>query len=271
MTKISRITVQKRNKERLNIFLMKDGQESFGFAIDQDVFVKYNLKKGMDINEEHMKELIEEDEKKKTLQLSFHYLSYRMRTIHEMQTYLEKKERDPAHIEAAIKQLQKLGYLNDHEFASAYVKSKSTSQIKGPLKLKQELQQKGVGQAVTEQAVEEFHEEDEKTLIQKWVDKQAKKAAKDSHSAHKRKLYTQLKAKGFSSALIQSVLEEMTMPEEEDENQALYYQAEKLQRKYSSKYTGKEFTLKMKQALYQKGFSVQLIDRYLEEAIQEES
>lgn len=265
MAQISRITVQKRNKDRLNIFLTKGEKETFGFAVDQDVFIKYNLRKGMEINEDDLKELIEEDEKKKTLQLCYHYLSYRMRTVHEMQTYLEKKEREPEHIKSAIKQLQELGYINDHEFASAYVKSKSTTQIKGPLKLKQELQQKGVGQNITEQAIEEFHEDDERTLIKKWVEKQTKKAAKESHSAHKRKLYQQLKAKGFSSPSIQAVLDEITAPDEEDEQSALIFQADKLERKYSTKYTGKEYKLKMKQALYQKGFSIHLIDQYLED------
>lgn len=265
MAIISRITVQKRNKERFNIFLTKQDKEEFGFAVDQEVFIKYNLRKGLEINEEEMKELIQADEKKKTLQLGFHYLSYRMRTVHEMQSYLEKKEREPEHIQTALAQLKEMGYLNDEEFASTYVRSKSTSQIKGPLKLKQELQQKGIDHHVSEQAIENFEEDDQRVLIKKWVDKQSKKTAKESHSSQLRKFYQQLKAKGFSHSAIQSVLDETEGPAEDEEMQALHNQAEKLDRKYASKYTGKDYTLKMKQALYQKGFQVQLIDRYLED------
>ncbi|MDQ0208268.1 recombination regulator RecX [Alkalicoccobacillus murimartini] len=265
MAVISRITMQKRNKDRLNIYLSKAGKEEFGFAVDQDVFVKYNLSKGLEINEKEIKELIEEDEKKKTINLGLHYLSYRMRTVHEMTDYLEKKERQPEHIKAALEKFKELGYLDDQAFASSYVRSKSATQIKGPMKLKQELKQKGVGQHVTEEAIDQFSEESEKELIQKWVDKQTRKTAKESRSKQKQKLYQQLQGKGFSSGLIQEVLQDMDPAEEADEQQALLFQAVKLERKYASKYTGKEYRLKMKQALYQKGFSVQLIEAYLDE------
>ena len=265
MAVISRITMQKRNKDRLNIYVSSGGKESFGFAVDQDVFVKYNLSKGLEIDEQQIKELVEEDEKKKTINLGLHYLSYWMRTVKEMTDYLEKKERQPKHIKAAIEKFKELGYLDDSSFASTYVRSKSATQIKGPLKLKQELTQKGVNKIVTEEAIDQFKEEDEIALIQKWVDKQTKKTARESMSAQKQKLFQQLRGKGFSSSLIQEVLEKMEPQEETDEQQALSYQAAKLERKYASKYTGKEYRIKMKQALYQKGFSIQSIEFYLDE------
>lgn len=264
MAVISRITMQKRNKERLNIYLTAEGKETFGFAVDQNVFVKYNLRKGLEIDEEALKELIDEDEKKKTINLGLHYLSYRMRTVQEMIDYLEKKERQPEHIKTAIATFKEHGYLDDKTFASSYIRSKSVSQIKGPMKLSQELKQKGVHQTVTDEALDQFNEEDERVLIEKWVEKQRRKSAKESTSAQKQKLFQQLRGKGFRSSSIQEVLERLEPQEDTDELDALTYQAEKLERRLSKKVTGNELRFKMKQALYQKGFSIGMIESYLE-------
>jgi regulatory protein len=50
----------------------------------------------------------------------------------------------------------------------------------------------------------------------------------------------------------------------DEEMEAIRYQGDKIQRKYS-KFSGFEFEQKMKQALYQKGFSFDLIEKYLQE------
>lgn len=54
----------------------------------------------------------------------------------------------------------------------------------------------------------------------------------------------------------------------DDEWQALIYQAEKLLRTYTRKYTGYELKQKLKQALYRKGFAFSEISRYIDEEMQ---
>ena len=49
----------------------------------------------------------------------------------------------------------------------------------------------------------------------------------------------------------------------DEEMEAIRYQGEKAQRKYSG-YTGYEYEQKMKQTLFRKGFSMDLIERFME-------
>ena len=52
--------------------------------------------------------------------------------------------------------------------------------------------------------------------------------------------------------------------EEDEEMEAIRYQGEKAHRKFSN-YTGFEYEQKMKQTLFRKGFSMDLIEKFIEE------
>ncbi|HCY4644726.1 TPA: recombination regulator RecX, partial [Staphylococcus aureus] len=53
MPKITKIEVQKKNKERFNLFL----DEQFEMGIDIDTLVKFNLKKGQQLEAADMAEI----------------------------------------------------------------------------------------------------------------------------------------------------------------------------------------------------------------------
>ena len=64
MAVITKITRQKRNEERYNIFL----NDEYAFSVDESVLVKYRLTKGMTIDEWTLGELTYEDEIEKAFQ-----------------------------------------------------------------------------------------------------------------------------------------------------------------------------------------------------------
>ena len=58
----------------------------------------------------------------------------------------------------------------------------------------------------------------------------------------------------------------MTLEREDDEwNELIGLQGEKIWKKYSSKFEGYELRMKTKQFLYQKGFPIEVIERFIEE------
>ncbi|MDP5267029.1 hypothetical protein [Shouchella clausii] len=65
MATISKITVQKKAKQRYNVFIGKPGAERFAFSVDEAILVKYGLRKGLELDENEIKALIEADELKK--------------------------------------------------------------------------------------------------------------------------------------------------------------------------------------------------------------
>ncbi len=140
---VTKISVQKRNKSRYNLFLDRGQGEEYAFSVDEDLLIKYGLKKGLELDEKELMKLIDEDEQKKAYHLAINYLSYRMRSVEEVRAYLQKKEKEERHIEAVIKQLINQRLLNDTEFADAFIRTKKITLMKGPLKLKQELVTKG--------------------------------------------------------------------------------------------------------------------------------
>ncbi|WP_407058306.1 RecX family transcriptional regulator [Tigheibacillus jepli] len=138
MQKISRITIQKKNTRRFNIFL----NEKYAFSVDEDILVKYNLRKGLELSDEAIAELQKQDNIQKAYSMAVNFLSYRMRTKKEIQNYLREKEVEPQQIDAVIDRLQNEKLIDDREFANAFVHDRMEFSTKGPLIIRQELQKK---------------------------------------------------------------------------------------------------------------------------------
>ncbi|MGM7703328.1 recombination regulator RecX [Pseudalkalibacillus sp. Hm43] len=263
--KITKITVQKKNKSRFNVFIDRGNGEEFGFAIDEEVYIKSDIRNDMEITDQQIASLQLQDEFQKGLNLSMNYLSYRMRSIDEIRQYLKKKEFEENTIQAVIERLKELGYLDDLEFAKMFIRSKITTTKKGPKALKQDLKQKGVSDPIIEDAMNIYPKEEqieEATLL---VEKKAKQYKKLSENALKQKVAQVLQQKGYSWNVTEQAIEKASLEKDEDEErEALNLQAWKAHRKYD-KFSGWEYKQKMKQFLYRKGFPIELIDEWLEE------
>lgn len=269
---ITKISVQKRNKSRYNLFLDRGKGEEYACSIDEDLLIKHRLKKGLEIVEEDLINLIDEDEQKKTYYLAIHFLSYRMRSISEMRAYLIRKEREERHIEAVIQQLIDEKLLNDQAFAEAYIQTKKKTVMKGPQRLKQELMEKGIKSSIIEETIEQFSISEQVDQLSKWLERQKGRNHKRSNKAFLDKLVIQLQRKGFSLEIIKEALNDVQLTKEKDDEwEAICYQGEKILTKYAKKYDGWELWQRVKQSLYQKGFSLELIEQFLSHAKSTES
>ncbi|WLD93970.1 recombination regulator RecX [Alkalihalobacillus sp. AL-G] len=263
--KITKITVQKKNKSRYNVYVDCGHGEEFGFAIDEDVYIKFGIEKGMELSAKEISELQSEDEVRKGFNQAVNYLSYRMRSCQEIVEYLKKKEVPTSAIEAIMKRLQELKYIDDLEFAKMFIRSKVTTSQKGPKALEQELKLKGVSEAIIEKAILVYPQDQQIESATKLAKKKAKQNQKLSEIAAKQKIGQLLKQKGFSWTIIEQAIEKASLQkDEQEEREALDIQAQKAHRKYR-KFSGWEYKQKMKQQLYRKGFSIELIDEWLNE------
>lgn len=87
MPKITKIEVQKKNKERFNLFL----DEQFEMGIDIDTLVKFNLKKGQQLEAADMAEIQKYDHYRIGLNKAIQYLSYKKRTEKKLFNIYKKK------------------------------------------------------------------------------------------------------------------------------------------------------------------------------------
>jgi regulatory protein len=262
---ITKVTTQAKNKERYNIYLDYGQGEEFGFSVDEYVFVKFQLKKGKELDELDLAEIQYADEVKKAYNLALNYLSYRMRSKREIYTYLKSKNTGDAVIQEIIHKLDEQRYLDDLEFAKAYTRTQINTTIKGPKLIRQELKEKGVSEEQINISLLDFSSEEQLQTALTIAEKVKGKNGKLSAAALKQKIEQTLQQKGYDFSIIQQLFQVWTLEKEDEEEwEALKYQGLKAHRRYE-KYSGWEYERRMKQALYRKGFSIEQIERLLEE------
>ncbi|MDN3017680.1 recombination regulator RecX [Paenibacillus sp. BSR1-1] len=266
MAIITKITTQQKNQDRFNVFMDYGKGEEFAFSIDSDVLIKFQLKKGMEIDDFSFMEIQFQDDIRKAYNLAVNYLARRMRSAKEIRDYLIQKEVDEPVIEEVVHKLTNQKYINDEDYAFAYVRTQANTTDKGPDLIKLELKERGIEEEIRLRALAEFPLEQQIDKATKMSDKFFKKNSKDSFKIQKQKLEQLLLRKGYPFEVIQIAVNENEVNKEVDEEmEAIKFQGEKAHRKYSQ-FSGFEYEQKMKQALYRKGFPIDLIERYLAES-----
>lgn len=256
---ITKITTQQKRTDRYNIFV----NEKYAFSVDEEVLLKFNLKKGTELTDLLLSEIQFHDEIQKAFTDALNFLSYRMRSESEVRLHLKKKGVEEAIIREAIHKLYGFKYLDDYEFAKAYVLTHVNGGTKGPVIVRQDLKEKGIEEKLIDKALLEYPRENQVEHAMKLAEKSIKKEKNLSERALRQKIEQTLTRKGFSRDVIQQALTMVDVEKDEDEQwESLCHQAPKFERRYRT-YEGFEYEQKMKQALYRKGFPMELIDRYL--------
>jgi len=198
---ITNITSQK-DPERVNIFI--DNQFAFGLFLWTKE--ELGLKKGMEIDESLLERIKSKDELQSAKAKAYEYLSYRQRTQKELEDYLLKKEFKKNTVDNVIELLREAGYVDDLDFARAYVRDKTTYKNFGPYRIRNELSQKGISKESVDTALqEEYHEE-----VQELVDLVKSKYSSILHDRSDkrfRRIGGFLQRKGHSYDTIKKVLD----------------------------------------------------------------
>ncbi|MFC3885365.1 recombination regulator RecX [Bacillus songklensis] len=267
---ITKITTQAKNSERYNVYLDYGKGEEYGFSVDEYVLVKFQLKKGRELDELDLTEIQYADDVKKAYNLALNYLSYRMRSKKEVHTYLKSKGIGEMIIQEVLHKLDDQRYIDDLEFAKAYARTQRSTTVKGPNLIRKELKEKGIADEYIDISLMDFSDNEQLQTAIKIADKTKGKNQKLSSSALRQKIEQTLQQKGYSFTIIQQLFHEWGVEKEEDaEWEALKHQGLKAHRRYE-KYEGWEYERRMKQSLYRKGFAIEDIKRLLEELKSEE-
>ncbi len=213
MPKITAIKVQRKNKERVNIFL--DGEFAFGLTR----IVAGWLQIGQVLDEKKIAELQAKDESEMAYIRALNFLSYRPRSIAEIERNLRKYKVPEEIIPATIERLKAQNFVNDQEFAKMWVENRNTFRPRGKRALRLELRQKGI---TDEDIVQPILDDlvDEESLAYQAGIKKAKKLANLEWQDFRRKLAAFLARRGFSYSIISPLLRPLwdeVQPEEDNE------------------------------------------------------
>ena len=262
MQVISKITRQKNNDQRYNIFL----NDKYAFAVDESTLIKFGLTKGKVLEQFDIDEITYEDEIVKAFNRGLNFLSYQMRSEFEVRKKLLDTGFGEAVTLEAIRKLEKLGFLNDETYSKALLETKKKTAKKGPKAIKQDLIKKGIDKETQEKVLNTFTYEEQLKIALSLAEKTAKSNAKKTPIQIKQKIQEFLSRKGYSFDIINEILDQIDLEREDEEwQQIIGLQGEKVWTKYSSKFEGNELRMKVKQALYQKGFPIDVIQQFIDE------
>jgi len=261
MQVITKITRQK-NQERYNIYL----NDEYAFSVDESTLIKFGLTKGKILDPFEMDEIAYEDEIAKAFNRALHFLSYQMRSEFEVKKKLLDAGFGESVVLEAIQKLKKLGFLNDESYSKALLETKKKTAKKGPMAIKQDLKKKGIDKNTMEKALESYTYEEQLQLAMQLAEKTVKMNPKKTPAQIKQKIQDTLIRKGYSFEIVNEILDQIELERDDDEwYELIAVQGEKIWNKYVRKFEGKQLELKVKQALYQKGFPIEMIDRFIDE------
>lgn len=195
---ITALEIQKRNKERVNVFL--DGVYRFSMNLMDAA----KLRKGQALTDNDIAALKAEDDVVKAVESAVRFLSYRPRSTAEVRRNLTEKSMEPPVIDAALERLSTLGYLDDEAFARFWVENRSSFKPLAPTALRYELRRKGVSDAIIAEVLAAV---DPLAAAQQAAATQVRRLRGKDRSTFRTKLSSFLQRRGFSYDVIREVIE----------------------------------------------------------------
>lgn len=197
---ITALVVQKRNKQRVNVFL--DGDYAFGLAIDEAL----KLRKGQKLSAEDVLKLKALDEIAVAHEGALNFLSFRPRSIKEVQDNLRQKGISEEAVATVLERLERVGLVDDAAFARFWVENRDRFKPRSARAIRYELRQKGVSDEAIDLALEALDTED---AAYRAGQKRSRRYRRADAATFKKKMTAYLARLGFDYGTIRDVVERL--------------------------------------------------------------
>lgn len=210
MNTITKIEVQKRNKNRVNIYV----DHEYAFSLDSELVYKEGLKTNESINIKKVEEIAKKDNYLKCKSTALRIVEKTYKSEKELKDKLLLKGYDKDSIEKSIEFLKEYGFINDVSFTKLYIKDKNRTQ--GKSKIKYDLIKKGISEEVIESSISEIDEEVERENAYNIAIKKYNVIAKREDDKYKlsQKLFRFLLSKGYNYDTVSYVVRKITNQED---------------------------------------------------------
>jgi regulatory protein len=153
MGMITKIELQKKNKQRANVFI--DGEFVCGLSLE--AVVSGRLKVGNEVDAEDLKRAVIEDEKRSAFDGLLNSLAAKSSTKKQAEEYLEKRGYIDCAVLYAVEKAIEYGYIDDEKYAEQYISLNGGKS--GKLKLKTELLRRGIDREIVNGLLGEYDDD----------------------------------------------------------------------------------------------------------------
>lgn len=201
MSVITKIEVQKKNQDRVNIYV----DEKFFMAIYKELVFTFNLKKGDNIEEDHLRQILKDEMFLKGKNKALNILSKASQSEKKIREKLENDFEEDV-IDEVLDFLKKYNFINDNELASKIVTTNVNLNKYGKNKIKQNLYNKGIEKSTIDEAISEIDIDAEFKNALYLAEKRYTRVKNEDPKKAYAKVANHLAYKGFNYDIIKSVL-----------------------------------------------------------------
>jgi regulatory protein len=148
--KITAIKAQVKNPERVSIYV----DEKYAFSLNHAQLLDLKVRIGLEIDDARLAEFKKASELGKAYERALNYAMIRPRSVKELQDYCRRKKWAPEDCQTIIDKLVARRYVDDRNFARAWVESRAMANKTSQRKLRLELKQKGVADDIIAEALQ---------------------------------------------------------------------------------------------------------------------
>ena len=205
MGKITKIEVQKRNKERVNVYI----DNVYTFSAYSELIYKENLKVNSEVDEEKLLRIAQKENVSMCKETALRIIERSYKTEKEMQNKLIEKGYDSESVGIAINFLKEYNFINDNNYVKMYIKDRISTQ--GKQKIKYSLIRKGISDDIIEEFLEDIESEDEKSAAIELAKKKYKSISRTETDRFKlwNKLCRYLVGRGYDYSVSKEVVNEV--------------------------------------------------------------
>jgi regulatory protein len=198
MPVITDIKKQKKSDQRFSVYI----DDKFAFGVGDLELSASTLRVGAELSEAEVAEWVERTESNRAYFQGLFFLSFRQRSVYEMQEYLRRKDWDATVIKSTIARLTDEGHLNDLAFAKAWIQTRQLQRSRSKSHLRSELMLKRIDRDLIDEALEEVAEVGEGEALDRLIHKMRRQ----SRYSDEKKLMEYLGRQGFKYSDIKKAL-----------------------------------------------------------------
>lgn len=241
--------IEKFKKLKDGVYELKLDNEDVIFTYEE-VILKFELLINKNIDNKKLKEIEALNNYYKCYYTAIKSIKKKSYTRKELYMKL-KEEFDTNLVNEALDNIEKLGYIDDKFYANSYINKQITTTNHGPIRIRRDLEDKGIDKKIIEDEIIAYTEEIEKEKIKKLVTKGINSNHTKGNNLIIKKIKNDLAYQGFNIELIENELSKIKLEDDSDIREKEY---NKIKNKLSRKYSGKELEYKIKEKMALKGF-----------------